>query len=55
MNWIDRHNRVDGGVTAGSCKINRLLFEDDLVLLTPFEHGLQHALEPFVAACDHLG
>jgi len=33
MNWIDSHSRVDEGVTVGSCRINRLLLADDLVLL----------------------
>ena len=32
MNWIESH-RVNEGVTVGSCRINRLLFADDLVLL----------------------
>jgi len=31
MNWIDSHSRVDEGVR--SCKINRLLFSDNLALL----------------------
>jgi len=34
MNWIDSHSRVDEDVTGGSCRINRLLFADNLVLLT---------------------
>jgi len=33
MNWIDSRSRVEEGVTVGSCKINRLLFVDDLVFL----------------------
>ena len=34
MNWIvDSHSRVDEGVTAWSCWINRLLYAYDLVLL----------------------
>ena len=33
MNWINSHSRVDEGVTVGSCRINRVLFADDLVLL----------------------
>ena len=33
MNWIDSHSRVHEGVTLGSCRINRWLFADDLVLL----------------------
>ena len=37
MNWIDSHSRVDEGVTVGSCRINRLLFADELVLLASFQ------------------
>ena len=32
MNWIASHRRVDEVVTFGSCKINNLLFADELVL-----------------------
>ena len=39
----------------GRCKINRLLFADDLVLLASSEFGLQHALNGFAAACDIAG
>jgi len=46
MNWIDSY-RVDEGVTAGSCRINRLLFADDLVLLASSQQSLQHALDRF--------
>jgi len=31
MNWIDSHRRVDEGVTVGNCRMNRLLFADELV------------------------
>jgi len=44
MNWIDSHSRVDEGVRAGSCRINRLLFAEDLALLVSSQQGLQHAL-----------
>ena len=30
----DSHRRVDKGVTVGNCKMNRLLFVDELVLHT---------------------
>jgi len=33
MNRIDRKRRVENGVTDGSCRINRLLFADGLVLM----------------------
>jgi len=32
MKWIDSHRRVDKSVTVGDCRINRLLFADELVL-----------------------
>jgi len=34
MNWIDGHRRVDEGVTVGKCRMNSLLFADELVLHT---------------------
>jgi len=34
LHEFDRqHSRVDEGVTVGSCRINHLLFADELVLL----------------------
>jgi len=44
MHWIDSDSRIDGGVTVSSCRINRLLFEDGLVLRVSSERSLQHAL-----------
>ena len=32
MNWIDSHRRVDEGVNFGNCRMNSLLFADELVL-----------------------
>ena len=32
MNWIESHRRVDQGVAIGDCRMNRLLFADELVL-----------------------
>jgi len=55
MNWIDSHSRVEEGVTFVSCRSNRLLFADDLVLLVSFQQGLQHMLDRFSAACDQAG
>jgi len=52
MNWIDSHSRVEEGVTSVSCRMNRLLFADGLVLLASSQQGLQHALDRFSAACD---
>jgi len=31
MNWIASHRRFDEGVTVGNCRMNRLLFADELV------------------------
>jgi len=55
MNWIYSHSRIDEAATVGSCKINRLLFADDLVLLVSSQHGLQHALDRFSVACEQVG
>ena len=55
MNWIDKLSRTDECVTIGSCKISRLLFADDLVLLSSTESGLQRALNGFAAACTTAG
>jgi len=32
MNWIDSHTHVDKGGIVGNCRMNRLLFADELVL-----------------------
>jgi len=32
MNSIDGHQRIDEGVTGGNCKMNHLIFADELVL-----------------------
>ena len=55
MNCIDKLSRTDECVTIGRCKISRLLFADDLVLLASSESGLQHALNDFAAACHITG
>jgi len=52
MNWIDSHSRVDKGVTVGSCRIDCLLFVDNLVLFASSKQGLQHVLDNFSAECD---
>ena len=44
MNWMDKLSQIDECVKIGRCKISRLLFADDLVLLTFLESGLQHVL-----------
>jgi len=41
INWINSHSRVDEGVTVESCRINGLLFAEDLILLQ--KHRLNKA------------
>ena len=53
--WMDKLSRTDECVTIGRCKISRLLFADDLVLLASSESGLQHALNGSAATCDIAG
>ena len=55
MNWINKRSQADECATIGNCKISRLLFEDDLVLLSSTESGLQRALNSFADACSTAG
>ena len=55
MNWIDKCSQADECATIGNCKISRLLFADDLVLLSSTESGLQRALHSFADACNTAG
>ncbi|CAM1154043.1 Uncharacterised protein r2_g766 [Pycnogonum litorale] len=53
MNWIDVRNRDEsGGVALGDCRVSRLLFVVDMVLLSSSEKGLQHARDRFDAECS---
>ena len=52
MNWIDKYSQADESATIGNCKISRLLFANDLVLLSSTESGLQRALNSFADARD---
>ena len=52
---MDNLSQTDECVMIGRCKISRLLFTDDLVLLVLLESGLQHTLNGFAAACDIAG
>ena len=55
MNWIDKCSQADECATIGKCKISRLLFANDLVLLSSTESGLQRALNSFEDACYTAG
>jgi len=39
----------------GTCRINRLAFADNLVLLAFSEQSLPHVFDRFSAACDQVG
>ena len=53
MNWIDKCSQAEECATIGNCKISRLLFADDLVLLSSTESALQRALNSFADACNN--
>ena len=55
MNWIGKCSQADECATIGNCKISRLLFADDLVLLSSTESGLQRASNRFADACETTG
>ena len=55
MNWIDKCSQADECATIGICKISRLLFADDFILLSSTESGIQHALKSFAVACNTAG
>jgi len=44
---VTARSKICKGVAVGSCRINRLVFANDLVLLTSAEPSLQHALNRF--------
>ena len=44
INWIDKSSQADECATIGNRRISRLLFADDLVLLSSAESRLQRAL-----------
>ena len=47
---MDKCSQADECATIGNCKISRVLFADDLVLLSSTESGLQQALNSFADA-----
>ena len=49
---MDKLNRANECVTTERCKINRLFFADNLVLLVSSESSFRHALNSFAAACN---
>ena len=55
MNWIDKRSQANECARIGNCTISRLLFADDLVMLSFTEPGLQPALNSFAYACDTAG
>ena len=55
INWIEKFSQADECATIGNCKISRLLFADDLVLLSSTESGLHRALNSFADACNTAG
>ena len=52
MKWIDKCSHANKCSKIDNCKISRLLFANDLVLLSSTEPGLQHPLNSFAAARD---
>ena len=55
MNWMNKRSQGDECATIGNCKISRLLFADDLVLLSSTESGLQRASNSFAYECGTAG
>ena len=55
MNWMNKCSQADECSTIGNCNINRLLFADNLVLLSFSESGLQRALNSYADACNTAG
>ena len=54
MDRIDK-NSSGRGVTIGDCSVRRLLFADDLALLSSSRSDLQEALDRFSDACSDAG
>ena len=55
MDKIDKDGSSSIGVTFGECNVRRLLFADDLALLSSNKSNLQYALDRFSDACLDVG
>ena len=55
MNKIDKDSFSSSGATFGKCDVRRLLFADDLALLSSNISDLQYALDRFSDACLDAG
>ena len=55
MDRIDKDSSSSSGVTFGKCNVRRLLFADDLALLSSNKSDLQCALDRFFDACLDAG
>ena len=51
MDKVDKDSSYSSGVTIGECNVRRLLFVDDLALLSSNKSDLQYALNRFSDAC----
>ena len=51
MDKIDRDSSSRSGVIFGECNVQRLLFADDLVLVSSNKSDLQYARDRFSDAC----
>ena len=51
MDTIDGDNSSNSCVTFGECNVRRLLFADDLAMLSSNKSDLQNALDRFSDAC----
>ena len=55
MNKIDKDSCFSSGVTFGECNARRLLFADDLVLLSSNKSDLPYAHDRFSDSCLDAG
>ena len=51
MEKIDKNSSSNSSVTFGECNVWRLLFADDLALLSSNKSDLQYTLDQFSDAC----